>query len=71
MPLPLARIVAGAGELISSLIKKPPLLPRGQLHFLQWGARPSSARAQRELGWTPTPFTEGVKATIQYLGLIS
>lgn len=67
MPLFLAKGVAAIGEALSAIIGKPPLIPRGQLHFLQWGARPSSDKARRELGWTTRPFHEGVAQTIEWL----
>ncbi len=67
MPLVIARAVSRAGEVIAGVIKKPPLIPAGQLHFLQWQARPSSARAQRELGWKPTPFAYALPPTIAYV----
>jgi dihydroflavonol-4-reductase len=67
MPLGVARAVSAVGEAIARVIRKPPLIPAGQLHFLQWRARPSSARAQRELGWTPTPFAAALPATIAFV----
>lgn len=67
MPLWFARAFAAAGESVAKVIGKPPLLPRGQLHFLQWGARPSSARARAELGWQTTAFEEGLRGTVEYL----
>lgn len=71
MPLGMAKVVSGAGGILSSLTKSAPLLPKGQLIFLQWGAKPKSDRAQRELGWKPTPFAEGLQKTIEYLGRIN
>ena len=44
------------------------LLPKGQLHFFLWNARPSSAKAQRELGWVPTPLEEGLRAVVAAFG---
>ena len=67
MPMGVARAVSAAGEWLSRLTGKPPLIPAGQLCFLQWQARPSSARAQRELGWKPTPFASALPATIEYV----
>lgn len=67
MPRPVAGLVASLGELLSGVTKRPPLLAKGQLYFVSWGARPSSARAQRELGWRPTPFEEGLRSTIRFL----
>lgn len=64
MPRWIARAVSGTGEALALFTRRPPLLPRGQLHFLLWGARPSSDRAQKELGWHPTPLAAGIAATL-------
>jgi len=64
MPIPLAKTLAAGGELVSRAIRKPPLLPKGQLHFFLWDARPQSGKAQRELGWVPTPLEEGLRAVV-------
>lgn len=66
MPLPLAKIVADVGEMVADLINKPPLIPKGQLTFLQWQAIPSSDKAQRELGWQSRVFRECVKPTYSF-----
>jgi dihydroflavonol-4-reductase len=68
MPVPVAKGLAGAGEALSRVIRRPPLLPKGQLYFFLWDARPQSAKAERELGWTPTPLEEGLAATVAALG---
>ncbi len=70
MPVPVAKAFAGAGELISRVIRRPPMLPRGQLHYLLWQADADSSKAQRELGFTPTPIDEGVRKTLQDMGLL-
>jgi len=70
MPAPLARAMAAAGEPIARLTGKPPLLPKGQLLFLLWNAAPDSTKAQRELGWQPTPIEDGVRATLASMKLI-
>ena len=64
LPRWLARTVSGTGEALAKITRRPPLLPGGQLHFLLWGAHPSSDRAQKELGWHPTPLAEGLAATL-------
>ena len=69
LPVPVAKAMAGAGEAVASVIRKPPLLARGQLHFLLWNAAPQSGKAQRELGWQPTPLAEGVRHTLAAMGL--
>jgi dihydroflavonol-4-reductase len=64
MPIPVARAIAAAGEAVSRVIRRPPLLPRGQLHYFLWQARPDSAKAQRELGWQTTRLDEGIRRTL-------
>ena len=68
MPVALAKALAAGGEAISRVVRRPPLLPRGQLYFFLWDARPQSGKAQRELGWTPTPLEDGLAATVAALG---
>jgi len=67
MPMPIVKIISSLGELLAGITKKPPLIPKGQLHFMQWKARPNSQNAQRELGWSPTPLREGLSKTIAFL----
>jgi nucleoside-diphosphate-sugar epimerase len=68
MPVPLARALAAGGEALARRVRRPPLLPKGQLYFFLWDARPQSAKAQRELGWRPTPLEQGLAATVAALG---
>ena len=70
MPVPVAKAVAAVGAGISSIIRRPPLLPRGQLEYILWQAHPDSSKAQRELGWKTTPLDEGVRKTLHSMGLI-
>jgi dihydroflavonol-4-reductase len=65
MPLAVARAVAAAGELVARVTRKPPLIPRGQLHFLASGARPVADKARRELGWTTVPFREALPSVLE------
>ena len=67
LPLSVGKLVSEVGERISKLTRKPPLIPRGQLHLLQWGAIPLAERAKAELGWEMTPFAEGVRRTMEFL----
>jgi nucleoside-diphosphate-sugar epimerase len=46
------------------VIRRPPLVSRGQVHFFTWNAHPLSDKAQRELGWKPTPLEEGIRRTL-------
>lgn len=67
LPLGVGRLVSFAGERLARLTGRPPLIPRGQLHFLQWGARPVNDKARRDLGWEPTPIAAGLEQTLAYL----
>lgn len=67
MPNAVAKLVANVGEFVSGFTGRPPLLPKGQLEFLQYGAVPSSAKAQRELGWRPRSFEQGLAETMAFL----
>ena len=68
LPAPVARPLARLGEGVAGLIGQPPLLPAGQLYFFLWNARPQSDKAQRELGWQPTPLEDGLRAAVDALG---
>jgi nucleoside-diphosphate-sugar epimerase len=65
-----ARALSGGGELVSRVIHKPPLLPSGQLTFLLWDAAPDSTKAQDELGWQPTALEDGLRRTLESMGLV-
>jgi nucleoside-diphosphate-sugar epimerase len=70
MPVPVAKAVANLGAGLSRLTRRPPLLPKGQLEYILWQARPDSSKAQRELGWKTTPLDEGVRKTLASMGLL-
>ena len=67
LPLPLASAVSTLGELTARLTGRPPLMPRGQLQFLQVDAYPSAARATRELDLPFTPLADGLARTVAWL----
>lgn len=69
MPLWLGKAVANVGEGVSRWTGTAPLIPKGQLEFLQWQARPNGALARERLGWQPRSLHEGLPETIAYLGL--
>jgi dihydroflavonol-4-reductase len=69
LPAPVAKAMAAVGEPVARLTGKPPLIPKGQLLFFLWNASPDSAKAQRDLGWQPTPIEDGVRATLVSMGL--
>lgn len=64
LPLALARWVSAATEALARLTNKPPLVPAGQLHFLQWGAIPDASRARKRLGLELTPLEQGLAALV-------
>ena len=70
MPIPVAKAIASIGAGVSRVIRRPPLLPKGQLIYFLWQGRPDSTKAQRELGWRPTPLDEGVRSTLNAMGLL-
>jgi dihydroflavonol-4-reductase len=70
LPVPLARALAIGGEAVSRVIRRPPLLSKGQLHYFTWNAAPDSSKAQSELGWETTPLEHGIRKTLEPMGLI-
>lgn len=64
MPLKLARALSALTEAAANLIGRPPLVPAGQLHFLQWGAIPDAQRARQELGIEFTTLDAGLAALV-------
>jgi len=66
-PVSLARGMAAAGEGVSRLIRRPPLLGRGQLHFLLWGAKVDNSKARDQLGVEFTPWKEGIRSTVRWM----
>ncbi len=67
LPVSLARGMAAAGEGVSRLIRRPPLLGRGQLHFLLWGAKVDNSKARDQLGVEFTPWKEGIRRTVRWM----
>jgi hypothetical protein len=59
--------LARAGEAVSRVIRRPPLLGAGQLHFLLWEARADASKAERELGVRVRPWREGLERTVTSL----
>ena len=67
LPASAARGLAKTGEAASRLIRRPPLLGAGQLHFLLWQARADSSKARAQLGVEFTPWEEGVRRTVRWM----
>jgi dihydroflavonol-4-reductase len=64
MPIAAARAASMLGEAIAKLTRRPPLIPRGTLHFLESHAIPDATRARNDLGWTPVAFDRGVELAL-------
>ena len=67
MPSLVARGVAAAGEAFARVTGKPPLIPHGQLLFLESRTRPDAARARRVLAWQPMPFRDALPPTLEFV----
>ncbi|MEO8699042.1 MAG: NAD-dependent epimerase/dehydratase family protein [Kofleriaceae bacterium] len=67
LPLWLARVVSTLGEAKGSLTGGAPLIPKGQLKFLQVDSYPTAKRASAELGLAFTPLATGLAKTIDWL----
>jgi nucleoside-diphosphate-sugar epimerase len=66
MPLRVARAASIAGEAVAKVIGRPPLIPRGTLHFLESHPVPDATRARQELGWAPVAFADGVQQALDH-----
>ena len=67
MPVWIGKLIANLGEVVASVTGKPPLIPKGQLHFLSWGATPINTRAREKLGMDFVTLDEGIRETITRL----
>jgi nucleoside-diphosphate-sugar epimerase len=67
LPVPVAKAMAAGGEGLSRVIRRPPLLGRGQLHFLLWQARVDNTRARHELGVEFRSWEEGIPQTVRWM----
>jgi dihydroflavonol-4-reductase len=67
LPAPVARALAAGGEALSRVIQRPPLVGRGQLHFLLWQARADSTKAREELGLDFRPWEQGIRETVRWM----
>ena len=67
LPRWVCSLIASAGEVFAGLTGKPPLVPKGQLAFLQVDSYPTAKRAETELGIRFTPLAEGLAQTIAWL----
>lgn len=67
VPAPVLKLVAAASAPLARAFGFTPLIAPGQLSFLLWDARVDASKAQRELGFRPTPLEEGVARTVAFL----
>ena len=67
LPERAAKVLVAGGERLSRLIKRPPLLPAGQLHFLLWQARVDNRRAREKLGVEFRDWREGIPQTVRWM----
>lgn len=67
LPEGVAKALAAAGERVSGLIRRPPLIGRGQLYFLLWRARVDNTRAREELGVQFRPWRDGIGETVRWM----
>lgn len=59
--------VAAGSELAAKWLGVDPLIVKGQVEFLEWNVKVDTTKAERELGFRPTPLADGVALTIAFL----
>ena len=64
VPLMVARAISAITEAAARLTGNPPLVPAGQLHFLQGGAIPDAQRARQQLDMKFTTLEVGLAALV-------
>lgn len=62
-----ARMLSQLSEVVAKVLHRPPLLPAGQLAFLNDHVLPDSRRACTELGWQTTPLETALAETLAAL----
>jgi dihydroflavonol-4-reductase len=66
-PAWLFKAAAAAMAPLARRLHFTPLIAPGQLSFLLWSVRVDASKAQRELGFQPTPLSQGVAKTLEAL----
>ena len=66
-PAALMKLLATVSAPLARTFGFKPLIAPGQLSFLLWDARVDASKAQRELGFRPTPLAEGITRTLAFL----
>ncbi len=67
LPVPLAKMLAAGAEAVARVIRRPPLVGRGQLHFVLWQARVDNTKAREELGVEFRPWEQGIRETVRWM----
>lgn len=63
LPLCMLRLLAVLAEAVARPLNRKPLVSREQLSYSSWDVRIDASKAQRELGFVPTPIEEGMART--------
>jgi nucleoside-diphosphate-sugar epimerase len=68
LPIPAQAVLllAHSWTMLSRFTQQEPFYPSNLAHYVFQDWRVSSAKAERELGFSPTPFAEGAKATLEW-----
>ncbi|WNG47527.1 SDR family NAD(P)-dependent oxidoreductase [Archangium minus] len=66
-PAALMKLLASTSAPLARTFGFTPLIAPGQLSFLLWDVRVDASKAQRELGFRPTPLSEGIARTVAFL----
>lgn len=66
-PAWLLKVIAAVSAPIARALNTEPLVAPGVLQFLLWNVDADATKAQRELGFVPTPLERGVSATLDFL----
>ena len=56
MPIPVVKAVSAIGETLAKFTKKPPLIPKGQMEFLQWGCDSKQHKSSKRTGLENNSF---------------
>ncbi len=67
LPASVAKTLAIASEGVSRVIRRPPVIARGQLAFLMWEAHADCSKAREQLGFEPRPWREGVPELVRWM----
>lgn len=66
-PLWLLKALAAVSAPLARTFGFTPLVSPGELTFLQWQPRVDASKAQRQLGFRPTPVAQGFAKTVAFL----